>query len=513
MPLVTSIINAYFSGRMKEIDYFRKHSEEVQHKQLEFMLRHGARTKFGHDFDMSSIRTAQQFRERIPVYDYDTMREFVERMRRGEQNVLWDEPVKWFAKSSGTTGSKSKYIPVTKKGMALSHMRGPKDIMALYCSKFPDTKVVYGKLLTLGGSKRIEREGDATLSGDLSAILIENTPSIANLLRTPDKETALTPDFDKKVRLICEKAIKQDVRSFTGVPSWNLVMMNRILEYTGKDNLLEIWPNLELFAHGGMDFRPYEPQFKRIIPSDSMRYMETYNASEGFFAIAEEPGMTDMLLMLDYGTYYEFLPTKDLHDPSKAVPIEGVRTGVNYAMIMTSCNGLWRYMIGDTVEFTSTDPYRIKITGRTKHYVNAFGEEVVIDNAEAALEAACKATGAQIAEYTVAPVYMEGRNRGTHEWVIEFHKFPDNMDNFRTALDEALQRVNSDYEAKRYKDTTLLAPRISVVADGTFVKWLGSRGMIGGQHKVPRLFNDRTYADQLLETGKALAAEKELISA
>lgn len=499
MAAITQLINLYFSRRLREIDDFRRHPAQVQERQFRYLLAQGAKTEFGRDLGMKSILTQQQFHDRVPIYDYETIREFIDRTRRGEKNVLWPEEARWFAKSSGTTDAKSKFIPVTMAGMRYSHMRGPKDIMALYCHLYPETNVVNGKMLTLGGSKKIEREGDTMLSGDLSAILIENTPAIANILRIPDKKTALIPDFDEKVRLISEQSTHRDVRSFTGVPSWNLVMLNKVLEYTGKDNILEIWPRMELFVHGGMDFRPYEAQYRKLIPSPEMRYMETYNASEGFFAIAQEPGQSDMLLMLDYGTYYEFLPVDSLGDPSRAVPLEGVRKGVNYAMIITNCNGLWRYMIGDTVQFVSTDPYTIKITGRTKHYINAFGEEIVIDNAEGAMQEACMATGAQVAEYTAAPVYMEGRSKGAHEWIIEFRIVPDDMQAFAKALDRGLQKVNSDYEAKRFRDTTLSAPRITVVPQGTFEGWLRSQGKVGGQNKVPRLYNDRTYATQLTE--------------
>ena len=498
MPLITRIINTYFAKRLREIDRFRRHPAEVQEEQLRYLLRQGSPTEFGREMRLADIRSAEAFRSRIPVTDYEGIRPYIDRTRRGEANLLWPEPTRWFAKSSGTTDARSKFIPITATCLNRSHMRGPKDIMALYCHRYPDTKVVCGKMLTLGGSKKIEREGDRMLSGDLSAILIENTPAIAHMLRVPDKQTALLPDFDEKVHRIAMQAMRQDVRSFTGVPSWNLVMLNRILEYTGKDNILEIWPHMELFVHGGMNFQPYEAQYRRIIPSPDMRYMETYNASEGFFAIAEEPGRSDMLLMLDYGTYYEFQPTDRLGDPDAVVPLEGVRTGVQYAMIITSTNGLWRYLIGDTVEFVSTDPYTIRITGRTKLYINAFGEEVVIGNADAAIQAACEVTGAQIAEYTAAPVYMEGRRKGAHEWIVEFRRRPSDMAAFCRTLDDTLRAVNSDYDAKRFKDTTLSAPRITEVPADTFEGWLRSKGKLGGQNKVPRLNNDRTYVDELI---------------
>ena len=499
MPFITRIINSYFAKRLREVDRFRRHPAEVQQEQLDYLLRQGRRTEFGRDHALETVRSAEAFRNRLPVTDYEGIRPYIDRLRRGEANLLWPEPTRWFAKSSGTTDARSKFIPITSTCLQRSHMRGPKDIMALYCHLYPKTEVVGGKMLTLGGSKRIEHEGDRMLSGDLSAILIENTPALAHLLRVPDKKTALLPDFDEKVRRIAMQATRQDVRSFTGVPSWNLVMLNRILEYTGKDNILEVWPRMELFVHGGMNFQPYEAQYRRIIPSPEMRYMETYNASEGFFAIAEEPGRSDMLLMLDYGTYYEFQPVDRLDDPSAVVPLEGVRPGIPYAMIITSTNGLWRYMIGDTVEFVSTDPYTIRITGRTKLYINAFGEEVVIGNAEAAIQAACEATGAQIADYTAAPIYMEGRHKGAHEWIVEFRTPPSDKTLFDRTLDETLRAVNSDYDAKRFKDTSLSAPRITAVPAGTFERWMRSKGKLGGQNKVPRLNNDRTYIDELTD--------------
>lgn len=497
MAIITGAVNLIFSGRLREIESAKCNPHVTQQKQFEYLIGEGRKTLFGQEHGFDNIRTQDNFRQAVPIRDYDETLPYIERMLRGESNILWPHPVHYFAKSSGTTSAKSKFIPVSRQGLRKAHMRGPIDIMISYCNLFPKSKVMNGRLLTLGGSKKLERESGKIFAGDLSAILIEHTPRFANWLRIPDKKTALITDFEEKVKKICETSIHKDIRSFTGVPSWNLVMMNRILEYTGKSNLLEIWPNMELFIHGGMDFRPYEPQFRNIIPSPDMRYMETYNASEGFFAIAEHPSDTSMQLMLDYGIYYEFLPLKHLSDHSKTVPLEGVRTGENYAMIITTCNGLWRYMIGDTVEFTSVDPYKIRITGRTKHYINAFGEEVIISNADDALFAACQATGAHVSEYTVAPVYMDGRENGAHEWILEFVREPDDLDAFAKALDKRLQEVNSDYEAKRFKSVTLHEPRITVVPQGTFVRWLSSRGMVGGQNKVPRLYNDRTYADQL----------------
>ena len=497
MTLINRAVNTFFAPRRREIEYFKEHPIEVQTQQFARLIEEVSRTKIGADHNILRGCSYTQFVRKMPIIDYSDMEAYVERIRGGEEGVLHTSPVRWFAKSSGTTNSKSKYIPVTTAGLRASHMRGPKDVMAIFCHTFPNSKVLDGKMLTLGGSKKLENDSDKILAGDLSSILIDNTPRWASWMRMPSKRTALLADFDEKVRKICEESVHQDIRSFSGVPSWNLVMLNKVLEYTGKDNILEVWPNMELFVHGGMNFGPYKEQYAKIIPSLDMKYMETYNASEGFFAIAEEPYTNEMLLMLDYETFYEFLPTDSLDNPSRAVPLEGVRTGVNYAMIITTSNGLWRYMIGDTVEFTSTSPYKIRITGRTKLFVNAFGEEVIIDNAARAITAACKATGADVAEYTMAPVYMSGKEKGAHEWVIEFHKEPEDIEAFKAALDTALQQENSDYEAKRKGDTTLHAPIITVVPKGTFMEWLRSEGRFGGQCKVPRLSNDRGHVDSI----------------
>ena len=500
MPIITSIANLFFRRRIGQIEYFKKHPCEVQDRQLEYLVANGAGTAIGREYGLKDIKSAEQFRSRIPVFDYETVRGYIEHARRAERDVLWGGEIKWFAKSSGTTDTKSKYIPVTDDGLRHNHMRGPIDCAAVYLASHPDSKVFYGKTLTLGGSHRIEREGEHAMTGDLSAILIENTPKIGRLMRVPSPKTALIPDFEQKVQAICRECADMDIRSFAGVPSWNLVMLKGILEYTGKSNISEVWPNLELFIHGGVNFSPYRELYKKIIPSPSMHYMETYNASEGFFGICDDLSRDDMLLMLDYHTYFEFLPLSQLGHYEKAVPLQDVRKGENYAMIITSSNGLWRYLIGDTVEFTDTDPYRIRITGRTKHYINAFGEEIIVDNAEKAIRRACEATGAQATEYTAAPIYMELGRKGAHQWLVEFDRMPDDMNRFAAVLDRQLQELNSDYEAKRYKDTTLYAPEITVVPRGTFMEWMRSRGKIGGQNKVPRLCNDRRYVDGLLET-------------
>ena len=497
MGIFNRALRAYFAGRLRAIERFRREPAAVQREQLDHLLSMGRKTLYGRQLGMDGIRTEEDFRRVVPVRDYEGFEDDILRMKGGDAAVLWPTHVRWYAKSSGTTGSKSKYIPVSREGLRDSHLQGPRDVLALFTDAYPRSRAFVGKSLTLGGSKRVENEGESAFSGDLSAILISNTPWYADFARVPKAATALMPDFDEKVKRICEESVGRDVRSFAGVPSWNLVLMNRVLEYTGKSNLLEVWPRMELFMHGGMNFKPYREQYRRLIPSPEMKYMETYNASEGFFAIADDPARDDMLLMLDYRTYYEFIPMRSLGDLSSAVPLEGVKERVNYAMLITNSNGLWRYMIGDTVEFTSTSPYRIRITGRTKHYMNAFGEEVMVDNAETAVRAACDATGAEVAEFSAAPVYMEGREKGAHEWVVEFGTPPSDEGLFIDTLDRALQSLNSDYEAKRFKDTTLNPPRLTVVPPGTFMRWLESKGKVGGQNKVPRLGNDRSLAEEL----------------
>ncbi len=406
MGMRPKILRAAFASRLREVEYFQRHPAEVQEVQLRKLLARAAGTSFGAEHDFADIaengNLIENFQSRVPVYDYEGLTPYIERARAGEADVLWPGRVKWFAKSSGTTGAKSKYIPVTREALNGNHLQGPRDCIAFNVARYPDTQVYGGKTLTLGGSRRIEREGEQALTGDLSAILIENTPRVADFWRVPSLKTALTPDFEQKVELICRECADKDVRSIVGVPSWNLVMLRRLLEYTGRTHLLEVWPRLELFVHGGVNFAPYAEVYRQIIPSESMHYQETYNASEGFFAIADDFG-EDLLLMLDYGIFYEFLPVSQLDNPSKAVTLEDVRTGVNYAMIISSPSGLWRYLIGDTVRFTSTNPYRIRISGRTKQYINAFGEEVIVDNAERAVWTACRATGAEVAEYTAAP--------------------------------------------------------------------------------------------------------------
>lgn len=500
MALKTRLIRLLSAPRLREIDRFMKHPAQVQQRQLRRLLDRAAPTLFGTEHGFHAIRTAEQFASRVPVTDYDGFTPYIERMRRGEADVCWPGEVRWFAKSSGTTSAKSKFIPVSREGLRGCHMRGPLDIVCLTSSLWPDTDVFSGKTLTLGGSRRLETTGGRAQEGDLSAILIENTPWLAGRMRVPKPETALIPDFEKKVEAICRETVGQNVTAFAGVPSWNLVMLRKVLEFTGKSNLLEVWPRLELFTHGGMNFKPYREQYRQLIPSDRMKYMETYNASEGFFGLQDDPGDSSMLLMLDYGVYYEFVPISELTKPHpRVLLLEEVETGVNYALVISTNGGLWRYMIGDTIMFTSTRPYKFKITGRTKLFINAFGEELIIDNAIEALKQTCEKTGATVMAFTAAPVFMEDGKKGAHEWIIEYGTPPVDLENFANILDTELKKVNSDYEAKRYKDMSLQRLILHAARPNLFNDWLKEKGKLGGQNKVPQLWNDRTHIDELLK--------------
>ncbi|WP_289181978.1 GH3 auxin-responsive promoter family protein [Alistipes sp. UBA6068] len=484
MSLRSTICRAWFSQRLKAIDRFRRHPAETQERMFRQLVDRGLGTAFGKRYGLSAARTPAHFCALVPVFDYDSFKPWIERMVAGERNVAAPGRVGLFARSSGTTSDRSKYIPVTRESLWWNHTLGMRDLAALVADANPRTRMFDGKTLTLGGSCR--REG-RNLVGDLSALLIHETAFLSRGIRAPKSSTAIISDFDRKAEAIARECSGQHIVAFAGVPSWNLALMRRVLEFTGKSNLLEVWPDLELFAHGGVEFAPYRRSFEALIPSPGMRYMETYNASEGFFALADDPQRDDMLLMLDYGTYFEF------RDGHTVLPLAGVRPGRSYAMIISSNNGLWRYEIGDRVEFTSTDPYRIRFAGRTRQYINVFGEELIVENADRALAEACTRTGAVVTEYSVAPLYMSLSERGAHEWFVEFGRQPDDLERFAAALDEALRSVNSDYDAKR--QTTLERQHLTVVAPGTFMGWMQSRG----KNKVPRLVNDRRVADDLLK--------------
>ncbi|MFB9272309.1 MULTISPECIES: GH3 auxin-responsive promoter family protein [Flavobacteriaceae] len=497
--IVNSIISWFLKKRKHQMELFLKYPINVQHELL-FKLVHKAKnTEVGLKYNFSSITNYNDFTKNVPIQQYESIEYLINRTRKGEQNVFWPTPIKWFAKSSGTTNAKSKFIPVSDEALEDCHFKAGKDMLCLYFNNNEEAQLFTGKGLRLGGSSAVYEDND-TYFGDLSAIIIENMPFWADFSSAPKQETALMGEWETKLNAIVEETVNEDITSLVGVPSWMLVLLNRILEKTGKEHILEVWPNLEVYFHGGVNFNPYREQFKKLIPKKNFKYYETYNASEGFFAIQDVNNSLDMLLMLDYGIFYEFIPM-DIFDgeDSKAIPLEKVKLNTNYALVITTNGGLWRYLIGDTVKFTSLNPYRIRITGRTKHFINVFGEELIIENAEEALKQACLKTNAEISEYTAAPIFMKNKKGGGHEWMIEFKKHPKNINYFTEILDNALKSINSDYEAKRYNNLTLAMPKINVAQEGLFYNWLKLKGKLGGQHKIPRLSNSRKHLDELLE--------------
>jgi hypothetical protein len=499
MTFINSIINSFNARRLRRIEYFKKHPFPVQEATLFELINRAKNTEWGKRYRFANIRDVAGFQTSLPLQKYEDIRPYTDRIRNGEQNVLWPGAIRWFAKSSGTTDDKSKFIPVSREALRDCHYRGGCDVLAMYARQNPKTKVFTAKTLTLGGSHQVNRESNHSYYGDLSAILIENIPRWADLLRTPPARVALLAGFDEKLEQITRMSVKKHVVAFTGVPSWNMVLMKHILEYTGRNNIMEVWPDMELFIHGGVSFDPYREQYRRLFPSEGMHYFETYNASEGFFALQDDPRSNDMLLMLDYGVFYEFIPVEQLGEEfPDAYTLDRVETGRNYAVVITTNAGLWRYIIGDTVEFTSVSPHKIRISGRTCQFINAFGEEIIVDNAEKALKTACRVTDAIVSEYTAGPVYMDSSSNGAHEWLIEFEKAPGNLPLFTQSLDEALCALNSDYEAKRNRSITLRMPVVHSLPKGTFYKWMKQRGKLGGQNKVPRLSNNRKYLDEIL---------------
>ncbi|MFH0756451.1 MAG: GH3 auxin-responsive promoter family protein [Bacteroidota bacterium] len=498
MPLLNSIISWVNVKRLHQVELFRNYPYDVQQEVFAKLIGQASKTTWGIQFGYESINSIRDFQQRVPISTYEDLKPYINRLREGEQNLLWPSEIKWFARSSGTTSDKSKFIPVSNESLEDCHFRGGKDVIAFYTKERPDNAILKGKGLTLGGSVEVNKFSNESYFGDLSAVIIENLPFWAQFIRTPAAEIALIPDFEEKIEKIVRHTVNENVTNIAGVPSWNLVLLRAILDYTGKNNILEVWPNLELFTHGGISFTPYREQYRKLIPSDEMNYLETYNASEGFFGIQDELDKDDLLLMLDLGIFYEFIPLDKLEDPNPPVcTVKDVEKEVNYAMIISTNGGLWRYLIGDTVVFTSLYPHKIKISGRTKYFINAFGEEVIEDNAEKALMKACSETGAIIREYTAGPMFMSVDKKGAHQWMIEFHSQPDSLERFARILDETLCHLNSDYEAKRQKNVTLEEPRVISLESGTFYRWMQKRGKLGGQNKIPRLANDRKYLDEL----------------
>lgn len=500
---ITKLVRPFLCHRAKAIAKYATETEAIQNRVLAKLLKTASHTEWGKEHDFKNIRNYNDFASHVGVQDYETLKGYIDRMRHGESDVLWKGGCRWYAKSSGTTNDKSKFIPVTSQGLQQVHYKGGADVVALYLQNNPQSRMFSGKGLILGGSHAPNFNLPNALVGDLSAILIENVNPFVNYVRVPDKSIALLSDFEEKMDKIARATANVNVTNLSGVPSWMMAVLKHMLDITGKNSVEELWPNLEVFFHGGVAFTPYREQYLQMIRKPDMKYMETYNASEGFFGIQNDPADPAMLLMIDYDVFYEFIPFDELGSPNPTVvPLWGVEVGKNYAMLISTSCGLWRYMIGDTVRFTSKDPYKIVITGRTKHFINAFGEELVVDNAEQGLKKACLETGAQVNEYTAAPVFMDADARCRHQWLIEFSKRPNSLERFAEILDTTLQQINSDYEAKRYKNITLQPLEIIEARAGLFNDWLKSKGKLGGQHKVPRLSNSRQYIEELILMNK-----------
>lgn len=497
MSIVDNVIKWGLKRRWPKIKHFMQHPDEVQKRMFTKIVELARNTEWGKKYHYKDIRRYEQFQERVPISSYEDLYPYIERMLRGEQNVLWSSKINWFAKSSGTTNARSKFIPVSRETLQKCHFRGGRDMLSLVVVNKPDTRFFKGKGLSIGGSLSSSPEWKDAHFGDVSAVIMHHMPRWAQYLRAPRLETAMMPNWEDKIEAMATETIPINITSALGVPTWTIVLFKRILEITGAKHIKEVWPDFEIFVHGAVAFQPYRELFDSLAPGIS--YMETYNASEGFFGLQDDFSRDDMLLMLDYDMFYEFIPLSEVDkEHPQTLTLEQVEMNKNYAMIISNSSGLWRYKIGDTVKFTSLNPFRVKITGRTKHFINAFGEEVIIENAETAITAACNATGAVLNNFTAGPIYLGTESKGGHEWIIEFARSPSSMEDFTTVLDQTLRDVNSDYDAKRHMDMALVKPMVHNVPEGTFYEWLKQRGKIGGQIKVPRLANSRKYLDEIL---------------
>ena len=495
IPIFNSVASFFLKRRISQIELFKDYPIEVQQEVLRKMIVYSIDTEIGKKYDFKTIRHYNDFKERLPTVTYEEIYKDIERNRKGEQNIFWRTPIRWFAKSSGTTNAKSKFIPISFESLEDCHYKAGKDMLSLYFNNNVNSQLLVGKCLRLGGSREIYENNDSYY-GDLSAIMIDNLPFWAELSSTPSSKTSLIPEWEDKVKAIIKESMNQKVTSFAGVPSWMLSLLQQVIEKTGKDNILEIWQDAEVYFHGGVSFEPYRNLYNKLFPSKDFKYFEIFNASEGFFAIQDQNSSTELLLMLDYGIFYEFIPVNG--SESEIVSLADVKLNTNYEMVITTNSGLWRYKIGDTIKFTCLNPYRVKVTGRTKHFINVFGEELVVENAEMALSKTTELTKSEISNYTVGPIFMSDKTKGSHEWIIEFSKEPDDMNKFTEILDLSLQSLNSDYEAKRYKDSTLELPKIIKGRKNLFYDWLRSRNKLGGQNKIPRLSNSREYVEELL---------------
>ena len=497
MKLLSPAISGFARLRQWSIDQWKTDPVSAQFAVWQDLLAAGQYTEFGRKFSFSQIQSLADFKTAVPVQDYDDIKGFIERMMQGEENVLWNTPVHWYAKSSGTTSDKSKFIPISDESLKDNHYKASKDVLSLYYVSNPDSDLLTGKALVIGGSHQINQFNEEVQYGDLSAVILQNSPFWSNWIRTPDLSIALMDEWEAKIEKLAHSTIQENVTSMAGVPTWLIVLLKRILEITGKENIKQVWPSLELYMHGGVSFVPYRQHFERLIGAP-INYMEMYNASEGFFAAQDDLNDEGMLLMCDHGIFFEFMPVSEFDkEKPDTIQLDEVELGKNYAPVITTNGGLWRYLLGDTVQFTSLSPFRIKVSGRIKHFINAFGEEVIVDNTDKAISLACQKTGAAVSDYSAAPIYFSEHGNGAHEWLIEFDREPKNLQQFVTEMDAALQSINSDYEAKRHKDIALRMPEVRVLPKGTFAAWLSSKGKLGGQHKVPRLSNERTYIEEI----------------
>jgi hypothetical protein len=499
MAFINSLATWWMRKRMHQIELFMKYPFDVQDEWLMKLIASAQDTEWGKKHDYKNISNMEQFKKNVPLQDYDSLKPFIDRTRKGEQNILWNTDINYFAKSSGTTNDKSKFIPISEESLNDCHFNGGRDMIALYCTAYPESQLFTGKYLGLAGSLAIDKYGDyESQTGDLSAVVVNNLPKWMEFFSTPEKSIALQDKWEVKLKMIAEITANEDVVSLAGVPSWLLILMKQLLQTTNKNNVAEIWPNLEVYFHGGVNFTPYKEQFKTLINKPDLNFLELYNASEGFFGIQDQPDSPELLLMLDYGIYYEFMPIQQIGKSNpRTLSLSEVELNTNYVLIISTSGGLWRYVVGDTIKFTSLHPFRIQITGRTKNFMNAFGEEVTVDNADKALLVACEKSDALINEYSAAPVYISGDSNGAHEWVIEFEKQPTSIEYFTEMLDNALKAINSDYEAKRYHNMILQIPIVNAIPKGTFYKWLKSKNKLGGQYKVPRLSNDRKLVEEI----------------
>jgi hypothetical protein len=497
MKLLSPAISRFARMRLWSIEQWVNDPITTQHVVWQDLLAAGQYTEFGRLHHFSHIQSLADYKKKVPIQEYDDLKPFIERMMKGEENVLWNTPVQWFAKSSGTTSDKSKFIPVSEESLQDNHYRASKDVLSFYYASHPESDLLTGKSLVIGGSHQINQLNEEVHYGDLSAVVMQNSPFWTNWIRTPELSIILMDEWESKIEKLAQSTINENVTSMAGVPTWLIVLLKRILQITGKKNIKEVWPSLELYMHGGVSFVPYKKQFQELIGAP-INYLEMYNASEGFFAGQDDIEKEGMLLMCEHGIFYEFMPMEEYEkDNPRTIQLNEVEAGKNYALVITTNGGLWRYLIGDTIQFTSLHPYRIKVTGRLKHYINAFGEELIIDNTDKAIAIACKKTDAISKDYTAAPVYFSEESNGAHEWLIEFEKEPADLHQFAFELDAALKNINSDYEAKRYKDIALRMPIIEKLPHNTFASWLNSKGKLGGQHKVPRLSNERNFIEQL----------------